>query len=301
MELEVTIGVCVRNNADTIVEALQSIFVQDFPLELMELIVVEGSSQDKTLPLVQESLQKTKMKNRVLVENRGLGLARQLVVANALGKYIVWVDGDMVISRDFVSKLFTFMETNPKIGIAKGKQALKEGKNLLATLEAFSRAASKMVDYSSKKASNKVLGTSGCIYRTEAIKQAGGFDETLRGYCEDWDAEIKVRSKGWAFSRIDAFYLDYERNKLSWKNLWKRYWLRGYYTHYFLLKNKGLIKHSRMFPPAAFIAGLFTASKLYPLTRKKAVYTLPLQHFFKYTAWYVGYYRNNKAGKEPRL
>ena len=29
---------------------------------------------------------------------------------NAKGKYIIWVDGDMILSRDFVKKLLEFME-----------------------------------------------------------------------------------------------------------------------------------------------------------------------------------------------
>jgi glycosyltransferase involved in cell wall biosynthesis len=265
----------------------------------MELIIVDGHSQDKTLSIVHESLKNTNLKSRVYSENKGLGYARQIVVDNAAGRYIVWVDGDMVISQDYVSKLFEFMENHPESGIIKGKQALESGGNLLATLEAFSRIAGKMIDYGSKKAFAKVLGTSGSIYRTEAIRQAGGFDQNLRGYCEDWDAEIRVRAAGWYLSTLDVQYLDYERNRLTWKNLWHRYWLRGYYTHYFLHKNSGLIKHYKMFPPAAFIAGLLNASKLFKLTNRKAVYLLPLQHFFKFTAWYSGFLRSHWIRYEP--
>jgi glycosyltransferase involved in cell wall biosynthesis len=299
MKSKVTIGVCVKNGASTIREAIESIINQDFPRESMELVVVDGYSKDKTLSIIEDSLKNTEIKSKIFYENKGLGYARQMVIDNAEGNYVVWVDGDMVISEDYVNKLVGFMERNPEVGIAKGKQ-IWESSNLLGTLEAYSRAAGKMVDYRSEKARSKALGTSGSIYRIEAIKQVGGFDENLKGYCEDWDIEIKTRAAGWSLRTTDAKYLDYERHGLTWKNLWSRYWLRGYYTHYFLHKNRGLLKHYRMFPPAAFLSGLFQVHRLFKLTYQKAVFTLPFQHVFKMTAWYSGFIRSHLSSYEPK-
>jgi len=299
MKPKVTIGVCVRNNAFTIREAIESIIEQDFPHKLVELIVVDGQSEDETLPIIKETLENSSIKSKIFNENKGLGYARQIVVDNAEGRYIVWVDGDMIISRDYVRTLVEFMERHPEVGIAKGKQALESGGNLLATLEAFSRAVGKMVDYRSRRAYSKVLGTSGSIYRTQAIMQVGGFDKDLKGYGEDWDVEIRVREAGWSLLTTDAKYLDYERHELTWKTLWNRYWRRGYDTHYFLHKNKGLIKHYRMFPPAAFLSGLLHAYKLFKLTRKKAVFLLPFQYVFKMTAWYTGFINSHLDSYEP--
>jgi glycosyltransferase involved in cell wall biosynthesis len=295
----VTLGVCVRNNASTIRETIESILTQDFPLEQLELIVVDGRSEDETVSIIKKTLQNSPVQSKIFSENKGLGNARQRVVDSAESKYIVWVDGDMIISKDYVIKLLKFMESRAEMGIVKGKQALGPGGNLLATLEGYSRVAGKMVDYSSKKAFRKVLGTSGCIYRTEAIKQVGGFDKNIKGYCEDWDAEIKVRVAGWSLCTIDARYLDYERQRLSWKNLWQRYWLRGYHTHYFLHKKPGLLKSYRMLPPAAFLTGLFQSSVLFKLTGQKKVFLLPFQHVFKNLAWYVGYIKSHVQSFQP--
>jgi glycosyltransferase involved in cell wall biosynthesis len=300
VQTQVTIGVVTRNNAGTIAEAIQSIKGQDYPHELLEVIIVDGSSQDQTLVLARNNLLNADIRSKFLEEHAGLGYARQLVVKNADGKYIVWVDGDMTIPEDFVSRLVAFIAGQPEIGIAKGRQALEPGGNLLATLEAYSRIAGKMVDHRSEKSFSKVLGTSGCIYRTSAIRGAGGFDPNLKGYCEDWDAEIKVKSIGWRLDSTNVVYRDYERNSLTWKSLWKRYWLRGYYTHYFLHKNPGLIKHSRMFPPAAFLAGLLNARKIFRVTAKMVVYLMPLESFFKFTAWYVGFLSSHRLGYEPK-
>ena len=74
-----------------------------------------------------------------------------------------------------MSKMVEFMKKNKKIGIAKGRQALTPGMNMLGTLEAYSRAAGKMVNYQSKNARFKSLGTSGSIYRSEVIEQVGWY------------------------------------------------------------------------------------------------------------------------------
>jgi len=289
----VTIGICVRNCESYIGETIGSILKQNFPHKLLEAIVVDGSSTDKTLSIVERELGRSDIKTRIFSENRGLGVARQIVVDKASGEYILWVDGDMIISQDFIRKLLDFMNQHTEVGIVKGKQALTPGKNLLATLEGYSRSAGRMVDYQSKRGRLKTLGTAGALVRTSAIREAGGFDKNIRGYNEDWDSEIRVRAAGWSLCTTDAWYLDYERLGLTWKDLWKRYWLRGYYTHYFLQKNRGIVKHYRMFPPAAFLSGLIGSFTLYRLTRRKVVFFLPFQNTFKMTSWYMGFLRSH--------
>jgi GT2 family glycosyltransferase len=233
------------------------------------------------------------MKSKVFHhEWKGLGYSRNVIVNNAEGKYIVWVDSDMILSNDYVKKLVDFMEHHPKVGIAKGKQALIPGKNVLATLEAYSRAAGRTVDYTSDKRF-KALGTGGAIYRRQVFETVGIFDEKLRGYNEDWDIEIRAREVGWLLATVDVYFVDYERMGLTWRDLWSRYWLRGYQTHSFLHKKNGLVKHYRMFPPAALVSGLLHAFKLYRMTRGKIVFAMPLHSFFKMTAWYAGFIRSH--------
>jgi len=300
MKPKVTIGVCVRNSENLIRDAIESIISQDFPHNLMEVIFVDDGSTDGTLSVIESYFPKMNMKKRIFHHKwKGLGYSRNIVVNNARGEFILWVDGDMVLSRDYVSKLVKFMIQHPKVGIAKGKQALQPGRNLLATLEGYSRAINRMVDYQSKKVCSKSLGSGGAIYRLEAIRQIGGFDENLRGYGEDSDIEIRLRANGWTLATTDAHFLDYERFGLTWKDLWSRYWLRGYYMHYFLHKNKGFIKHYRMFPPAAFILGILHANKLFKITRERKVFLMPVQYLYKVIAWYSGFIKSHMKGYEP--
>ena len=298
--VKVTVGMCVKDAEATVREAMESVIDQDFPHELMELIVVDGCGRDKTPLIVKDCLDKIDIRYRIFRENEGLGHARQIVVDNASGDYIVWVDGDMVFSKDFVRKQVEFMEQNPNVGIAKGKYELSPGPDLLATLEIYSRAAAKLADHSLEKARSKSLGTAGCIYRVEAIRQAGGFDKGIKGYGEDWDAEYRTRAAGWSLCTTQVQYRDYERLGLTWKELWLRYWKRGYDLHDVFEKYRGVIKFYRMLPPAAFLSGLFNSLTLYKLMREKVVFLMPLLNTLETTAWWLGFIRRRLDSPEKR-
>lgn len=301
MGMQVTIGVCVRNCQTLILEAISSIMGQDFPHNRIKVVFVDDGSEDGTLSTIQNSVKKMDMVTTVLhTPWAGLGNARNMVIANSEGDYILWVDGDMILSPVFLSSLVDFMERNPKASIVKGKQALVSGGNVLASLEAYSRAVGRMVDYQSKKGQSKVVGTGGALYRINAVKQVGGFDSSLRGYNEDWDVELRMRKAGWTFYTFDVFFHDYERTGLKWGSLWRRYWLRGYQTHYFLHKHKGMIKHYKMFPAAAALFGLFSSFTLFKLTREKCVFFLPIHSSFKMFAWYVGFVDSHFVGYAPK-
>ncbi len=286
----VTIGVCARNSERFIGEAISSIMSQDFPHDQMRLVMVDDGSEDGTLSVMRHYVPKLDFPAVIFSTPwRGLGNARNTIVANSVGDFILWVDADMVLSPVFLRKLVEFMEENPKAGIVKGRQELSPGKNLLSTLELYSRAGGRMVDYQSPKGKFKVVGTGGALYRRLAIDQVGGFDPKLRGYNEDWDLELRIRRAGWSLHTANVTFSDYERYGLTWKSLWSRYWLRGYHTYYFLRKNRGLIKHYRMFPPSAFLSGLINSLKLFKMTRQKAVFLIAFQSAFKMTAWYAGF------------
>lgn len=301
MEPKVTIGVCVRNCEQFIKEAIDSIMAQDYPHDRISLVFVDDGSEDDTLSIIKDCVQKLDMPAVILhTQWKGLGHARNAVIDRSQGDYILWVDGDMVLSRVFLRKLVEFMEKNPKTGIVKGKQAMLPGRNLLATLELYSRAAGRMVDYQSQKGQFKVVGTGGALYRIEAVMKVGGFDQNLRGYNEDWDVELRLRKAGWLLNTVNVTFYDYERCGLTWRSLWSRYWLRGYHTHYFLHKNPGLIKHYRMFPPAAAISGVLSSFKLFKLTRQKAVFLMALPSAFKMTAWYIGFIMSHLDSYAPK-
>jgi glycosyltransferase involved in cell wall biosynthesis len=254
----------------------------------MEIIFVDDGSVDETLHIIKNYVSRIDIKTQIFHQSwKGLGAARNMVVNHASGDYIIWVDGDMIVSPDFVKKQVEFMERNPHVGIAKGRYDLTPGPDLASTLEIYSRGSGtiKPLDPNKKRS----LGTGACIYRVKCIKQVGGFDENIRGYGEDWDAELRIRNAGWLFQITTAKWRDYERLGLSYKMLWQRYVKRGCDMYYFDKKNKGLIKLHRMSPLVSFLSALLAAFTIYKIVRKKIVFLLPFHNLFKSVAWCWGF------------
>ncbi len=66
----------------------------------MEVIFVDDGSEDATFSIIQDSIAKIDIQAKAFHKKwMGLGAARNVVVNNASGDYIVWVDGDMTLPR----------------------------------------------------------------------------------------------------------------------------------------------------------------------------------------------------------
>lgn len=286
-----------RNCEDTLKEAIEGIINQDFSHGLMEVIFVDDGSRDKTLSIIKGYVPKMDMHVRVFHhEWKGLGPSRNVVVNNASGDYIVWVDGDMILPRDHVRKQVEFMEQNPKVGIAKARYRMPPKQNMVATLESipFILCGSK-----TRSQNSKLPGTGGSIHRVDAVRLVGGFDNRLVGVGEDQDIASKVMSGGWLIKISDASFT--ERMEESWEDLWKKYVWYGYGNYFLYRKNKRIFRLHKMIPPAGILAGLSYSSPAYRLTRNKMVFFLPLHFIFKSAAWCWGFIKANLASTSTRI
>ncbi len=294
---EVTIGVCVRNCESTIKESLCSILSQDFPHEMLKIIVVDGNSKDRTMPIVKDFLSRTDIQFLILSDNgKGLGKARSMVVDNASGKYIVWVDGDVVLPSNYISEQIKFMEQNGKVGIVEGKFGIYKGKNLCALLESLSCNADAKTNVG-MKAVPAIVAAAGSSFRLDALKQVGNFDSNIKGAGEDVEIAFRIKSAGWLLA-INQEVL--HRNRERWKDLWEEYFWWGYGGHYVSRKFPRSLLLWREFPPVALAFGILHAFRAFKITHLKACFLLPLHHVFTATAWFTGFVKSHIDGYDPR-
>jgi len=282
---KVTIGVCVRNCQDTLGKVIEGIMAQDYPHELMEVIFVDDGSEDGTLSIVERYVAKMDMQVKIFHHKwKGLGYSRNVVVNNAEGKYIIWVDGDMILPTDHVRVQVEFMEQNSKLGIAKARYGIITKSNILEVLDNIP-----FVIYDSKDGSLdlKLPGTGGAIYRVEAIRQAGGFDEKIKGTGEDQDAAFRIKNLGWLIKRSPAIF--YERRSRTWRMVWKKWMWYGFGDYDLFCKNRSIFSLFKMNPLAGFVNGLLQVAPAYKLIRNKFVFLLPFHTSIERTAWCIGF------------
>ena len=286
-QVKVTLGMCVKNAQGTVEKAIQSVLDQDYPYEFMELIIVDGNSRDQTIQILKEGLKGKILQTSIFYEAGGLGLARQVVVDKAAGAYIIWVDSDMILSKNFARKQVNFMETHPKAGIAKGKYSFQghpENEQLVATLEDVEFVLSTLHE---GMTDSKSLGTSGCIYRVKAIKNVGGFDLNIKGAGEDTDAENRIHAAGWELYITSASFCEIRRK--NWRSLWNEYFWLGQGGQQVLKKNSKNIDLYKLIPAVALVSELLRVPNAYRATYRRAVILLPIHYTFKRLAWILGF------------
>lgn len=284
---KVTVGVCVRNSADTIREAIESIMQQDFPHEQMEVIFVDDGSVDDTLKIIDGYVSRMDLKVKVFHhEWKGLGASRNVVVDNAQGSYIIWVDGDMILPKDHVRKQVEFIERNPNVGIAKARYGILYGENLVGFLENIGYVAVDRM-YGGKPTS-RTLGTGGSIYRVESVREVGGFDDNISGVGEDSELESRVRKAGWLLCLASPAVF-YERRRASLVAVWHEGFWHGHGGHYVYRKSNRMFSLYKLTPLASFVIGAWYATIAYRIAGRKSVFLLPFQYTFKRVAWTLGF------------
>lgn len=278
----VTVAVCVKNAETSIKKAIESILNQDYPAEFMDLIVVDGHSKDKTIPIIKKAVSKGNIKTKIFYENKGLGHARQIAVENASGDYTVWVDGDIVLSRNYVRKHVEFMEQNPAIGIAAGRFSIRTKANLIGTLESIDWVIGDHQKRQTLTSDPRRICCAGSIYRAKAIKQIGGFDGQIEGAGEDIDLGYRINKAGWSlYFGINASLQHI--GKETWKSIWDENFWYGYGSHYIFHKHKVSV------PTSSLEEALQRTLAAYRLTRRKSVFLLPILYLFKKAAWLHGF------------
>lgn len=288
-KLEVTVGLCVKNNEKTIHQAIKSILDQDFPHKLMEIIVVDGESKDKTLEIIKNCISNSNIPTRIYSdEGSGLGLARQIVVENAEGEYIAWIDGDIVIPKSYIKTQVDFLVRCPKAGAVQGNRWNYKGKSMVATLEIMSN-----LHYILENQRNK-LATRGAVYRVKAVKDVGGFDKSIRGAGEDIDLSVRMRRRGWLLYMNEGEWTHIARE--NWKGLFDQYKWYGYGLHFIGHKHKGLVVLWQWLPLVSLLGGYRRSLLVYKITRKKISFLLPLLFLYRGLAWLSGYLKSHRDG-----
>jgi len=249
---------------------LQAVITQDYPRELMEILVVDGMSEDDTREIIQQFIDQSRgikpgkepCKPAIrLIDNpsRIVPAALNLGLCEAKGEVIFRVDGHCEIPPDYVRRC---LETLEKTGADNvGGRLLNIGKGTMG--QAISSAVSSPFGvggarfrYSDKPGWVDTVFPG--VFRREIFNRIGLFDEELvRNQDDEFNFRLKqAGGKIWLDPSIRVAY--YNRSTL--KGLWRQYFQYGYYKLR-VLKKRGRLPAFH-FVPAGFILALVLATSL---------------------------------------
>ncbi|OMD41510.1 glycosyltransferase family 2 protein [Paenibacillus odorifer] len=245
----VSVHIVTYNSADDIIDCLEAVMAQDYPIE--KIVVVDNASSDgcaervstfrSTIPKASltHSLEGIDLPNipkneeiftnLVLIQNQnntGFAPAHNQAIAATDTDYVLVLNPDLTLAPDYVSRLIAHMEANPQIGSATGKLLLKGDHRLVDSTglrmnrarRAFDRGAGEPADQWTQ--SGPVFGVSGAaaMYSRRMIDDISVdgefFDADFFAYKEDVDVAWRGQLFGWQ-GYYDAEAIGYHER--GWK------------------------------------------------------------------------------------
>lgn len=292
MKPVITIGICVRNGEKMLKNAVDSILRQDFPTEKLQIIFVDDGSKDSTPKIIIKYLSDLGERAKSFQGSwKGLGCARNTVVNNADGDYVLFVDADEILTQSYVKEQVSFMENNPQVGVTSGIFKTVP-KNLMLNLEVAPFIVNQRNYLNPRNyiwKTDKLIGTGGTTFRIAALKQVNGFDEKIRGAGEDTDLVLRIKNAGWLIRPNTSELYELHGGLSKPKDLWTKYFWYGYGCQKNFYKTRETFSLPRMTPMAGLVAGVFYSFPAYKFLHQKQVFLLPLHFGLKLTAWTFGF------------
>ena len=224
MNPTVSIIITTKNEERNIGNCLQSIKVQTYPQEKIEIIVVDNNSSDKTKEIAKKYMGKVYNKGPERSAQRNYGINK------AKGEYVMYLDADMILSATVIKRAIERFEQSDLKHKSLAISHRSLGDSLVALYipeivlgnSFWSRVRRFERSFYDGTAIDCVR-----IIRKDVFEKVGGFDLSLTGP-EDWDLDKKVRQVGkvavlcnYNFEKINRRILDIKYWILNDKNLKK--------------------------------------------------------------------------------
>jgi GT2 family glycosyltransferase len=195
------------NQRDMTVNCLNSL--EKLNYDSAEIVLVDNGSTDDSLDVIKEKFPEiTLIKNR---ENLGVAGGRNVGLRYALQEdadYILFLDNDTIVDKDFLIELVKVGEENEEVGIITGKIYFYDEPNKIWSVGGYSSLLRSKytlrgyqeIDTGQYDKTEQVDQVQGCclMVKREVIDKIGLFDERfVRYFAEDVDLCIRTKKEGY--------------------------------------------------------------------------------------------------------
>ncbi|MBM4465158.1 MAG: glycosyltransferase family 2 protein [Chloroflexi bacterium] len=246
----VSVVIPVRNEEEFIARCLQAVVDQDYPHDSMEILVVDGGSEDRSREIVTEFSSKYPMvrllDNPLLSAPAGLNLG----IREARGDVIVRVDGHCLLEPDYVSLCVRCLRETGADNVgglirAVGRSYVEQV--IALAINSFFGSGGSKFHYASEEqyADTVYLGA----FPRHVFDRVGLFNERLMRN-QDYELNYRIRAAGGKIFLSPAIRSSYYgRSTLG--ELWQQYFQYGFW------KPEVLHMHPRSVRPRHLVAPLF--------------------------------------------
>ncbi len=196
----VSVIITTKNEAASINNCLVSIRSQTY--KNIEIIVVDNFSTDGTLRVTKE------FTGNVFTKGPERSAQRNFGVDKSKGKYLIYVDADMTLSKNLIAEAVSMMESESKIG-GLYVPLRWVGRNWIIRAKGFER------EFYDSTCLDAVR-----FIRKSIFTKAGGFDTRLYAG-EDWDLDKRIRRIS-VVTSIKSIMYHHEDENIQLKDYFKK-------------------------------------------------------------------------------
>jgi GT2 family glycosyltransferase len=257
----VTVILAVRNEERHITRALDGVRLQDWPRECLEVLVVDGMSDDRTRDLVARIAERDARVR--LLDNPGRFVAPGLNagLAAARGQVIVRVDGHCRIGPGHVRRSVAELRAGAAECVGGPVRALGDTPLAEAIAHAMSTpfgVGGATFRYARSRCEVEHLPFG--AWRREVFEWLGGFDESLVRNQDD-EFSDRLRRAGGRIVLLPELLAEYF-SRATLPGLWRQYLGYGFWKVRVIRKRGGWPSSPRHLVPAAFVLAMLASVAL---------------------------------------
>lgn len=205
----VTVAVLSYDGMHLLEKALPSIAAQRY--RDSEVLVVDNGSGDGTAGWLAEAWPQVRVV--ALEANIGVTAALNVCVAEATGELVMLLNNDVELEPDCVERLVGALDEHPQAGSASPKlldfydRTVLDGAGDVFTWSGSPRRRGHgETDRGQFDAEQPIFGVCGgaAMYRTDALRRVGPFDEDFFAYYEDSDWSLRAQVAGFGCRYVPA-------------------------------------------------------------------------------------------------
>jgi len=175
-----------------------------------ECILINDGSTDGTEGIIQQAKKLDNRLKYIYQKNAGVCVARNNAIKASIGEYILCLDANDLISKNFLDETVKVLDSDPALAVATSKIQFFGKSNSILKVVSY--------DIDILLAENQLVITS--LFRRSDFDRIGGFNTNMKEGYEDWDFWISLLKDGGLVKCADqaTFYyrlLNQSRNSLT--------------------------------------------------------------------------------------
>ncbi len=264
---KVTIAIPAYNEEKNVSNTINSALGLDYPKELIELIIVNDGSTDRTKEIVNNIISKNNDRNIKLInqQNSGKGAALNKALKFSKGEFFIVLDADSTVSSDALKKMLpSFKEDDVAVVLPLIK--IRNPKSFLQKIQ--------WIEYLINFFYKILMGALNCIhvspgpfsiYRKRILEKVGGFAEN--NLTEDLEITLRIQKSHYKIVQLlnAEVYTpapDTLKGFYRQRNRWYKGTMFNMFDYKWMVFNKNYGDFGMFQMPSVFISGFLAVSLL---------------------------------------